>query len=165
MADSDWLNTIDTAVIAALNADASLVALCGLIEVGLMLPLKVQDIPAGIVPYIGGKSVGYGEMLPGVPGGAVRSSVHDVTWRADVQHMYGQQRDAEARVRSILSQIAVTIGRARGPNPFSVNTTRVQTIDLFPGSGMISMVSQEQEDMWIVEGEYVFKIRVKLFHG
>jgi hypothetical protein len=30
---------------------------------------------------------------------------------------------------------------------------------------MISMVSPEMEDAWIVEGEYVFKIRVKLFHG
>lgn len=165
MADSDWMNLIDTAIIAALNADAALLALCPKIEIGLMLPLKTQDIPAGDIPYLGGKSVGYGEMIVGAPGSTVRSSVHDLTWRADIQNMFNPQITAEARVRSIISQLAVTIGRARGSNPFGVNTTRVQTIDLFPGSGMISMVSPEMEDAWIVEGEYVFKVRVKLFHG
>lgn len=159
------MNLIDTAIVAALNADAALVALCGLIEVGLVLPLEAQDISAGETPYVGGKSIGYSEMLPSVPGSSVHSSVHDLTWRADIQHMLNPQKDCEARVRSILSQLAVTIGRARGANPFGVNTTRVQTIDLFPGSGMISMVTRDQQDRWIVEGEYVFKVRVKLFRG
>lgn len=156
-----WMDDLVIAQVAWLNSQSDLTGLCGLIEVGLMLPRQTQDINVAECPYLGVKTVGYTEHLAGVPGSAVGHSVHDVTTRIDIQIRDGQQSSAEKTARKILSQLAITVGIQRRGHPFGVSTSHCRTLDLTPGSGLISMID-DLGDEWIVEAEYVWKTRVRL---
>lgn len=154
-------------MIAAVQADATMDALCGRIARGLMVPIKTLELNADDWCYCGIKVIGYTKDLGKVPGSAVGFSIHDVEVRADFQMADGQQETAEQTVKDAVAQMAFVIGGQRMPNPFGVRSTTYITTDLNPGSGLINFIqdpesAEEETDLWVVEGEYVFTVRTKL---
>lgn len=164
---SSWLTAVEDGVITVVAADSVMDSICGYIGRGLMVPMKTLDINASDWCYCGIKAIGYTKDLGKVPGSSTGFSIHDVLMRADFQMADGQQSVAEQAVKDAIAQMAFVIGAQRMPNPFGVRSSTYITTDLEPGSGLVNFIqnpeaAEEDTDLWVVEGEYVFTVRTKL---
>lgn len=162
MPAATWTKALVAKVVTTTSADADYMALVTKNERGLILPRRAQEINANERPYAGWKFTSYSAHIQ--QDCPVGHSQHDVTIRADIQHAGAQQKDTEDRVEDILAQLAVTIAAQRVSKPFDFESGRVIAIQCFAGAGAITAVERTNDasKLWVVEGEYVFTVRVRL---
>lgn len=162
-----WADELEAAQLAAFIgyfASGAQGKLIGLMEIGLWLPMKDQDIPQYRKPYLGLKIIDWSGHLVGAQGGAVGCTVHDVVTRIDIQHSHQAQGTAQQRVRGILAHLTLAMCQFRVANPFSVNTANVKTIEMTPGRCAPSFVKEpdDESDLFRVEAEAEFTTRVRV---
>lgn len=184
MSAENWLDLIlkgvgtvngqPTGVVPVFNADTSLkAAITGTIEAGLINPLPEQVVTAadtqpgspasGIGSYCSLSIPSYGEDVgAGHQGRPTGTVTLPVAVRAAVVVRGYPQLACESTMRTILGQLAVTVGQNWRANPFGIKSALGLSTEIKVGSAMMEPASQLQSGAFVVFGAYHFTLYYRL---